>query len=214
MLELAFLWLQQADPYAVYGFLFLIAFLENVFPPIPGDLPVAFIGSLISLSPITFAGALVSASLGSTVGFMLLFLLSRHFGIRLYAEGETTASHWLSRGAYRLFPPSGMVALRRKYAAHGYIAVLVNRFLFGSRAVISIMAGLMHLKVMRVLGAAMVSAFAWNVLLLYSGSLLGDNWQHIDRYATLFSLPVTGGIVLLLIFSLWRYMKRRKQRED
>ncbi|WP_318656924.1 DedA family protein [Chlorobium phaeovibrioides] len=107
-----------------------------------------------------------------------------------------------------------MVALRRKYAAHGYIAVLVNRFLFGSRAVISIMAGLMHLRVMRVLGAATVSAFAWNVLLLYSGSLLGDNWQHIDRYATLFSLPVTGGIVLLLIFSLWRYMKRRKQRED
>jgi len=62
MIEDALVWLQQADPSAVYGFLFLMAFLENVFPPIPGDLPVAFIGSLIHLSPISFAGALVSAS--------------------------------------------------------------------------------------------------------------------------------------------------------
>jgi membrane protein DedA with SNARE-associated domain len=214
MIEVALVWLQQADPSAVYGFLFLMAFLENVFPPIPGDLPVAFIGSLIHLSPISFAGALVSASFGSTVGFMLLFLLSRHFGIRLYAEGETTARHWLSKGAYRLFPPSNMVALRRKYAAHGYLAILANRFLFGSRAVISIMAGLMHLKVMRVLGAAMVSAFAWNALLLYAGGLLGGNWSQIGRYAALFSLPVTMGGLLILFLSLRRYFNWRKQQEE
>ena len=72
MLESVIMWLQHADPLMVYLFLFLIAFLENVVPPIPGDVPIAFIGYLISQSGITFAGALLWSSLGSTAGFMLV----------------------------------------------------------------------------------------------------------------------------------------------
>lgn len=53
MLESAITYLQHADPMSVYLFLFLIAFFENVVPPIPGDVPVAFIGYLICKSKIT-----------------------------------------------------------------------------------------------------------------------------------------------------------------
>ena len=83
MLESAITYLQQADPFAVYAFLFLIAFVENVVPPIPGDIPIAFIGYLIFKSQITFAGALFWSSLGSTSGFMLVFLLSKYLGLKL-----------------------------------------------------------------------------------------------------------------------------------
>ena len=191
MLESVIFWLQHADPFAVYAFLFLIAFLENVVPPIPGDVPVAFIGYLIYSSQLTFAGALFWASLGSTAGFMLIYMLSKHLGIKLYAAGDTEVQHRFSKSVHRFFPPSDMVLLRRKFAAHGYLAVLENRFLLGSRAVISVMAGLMHLRTPFVLLAALTSAVAWNVLLLYGGFFLGSNWKDIGSYVAVYSIPIS-----------------------
>lgn len=210
MLESAITYLQHADPMSVYLFLFLIAFFENVVPPIPGDVPVAFIGYLICKSKITFIGALCWASVGSTLGFMFVYMISRYFGMKLYAEGGGSVEHWLTKSVQRFFPPSDMELLRRKFAAHGYLAVLVNRFLFGSRAVISVMAGLMHLKIPLVLLAALISAVAWNLLLLYGGFVLGSNWQHIGGYLALYTVPVSVIFLLLLSFSVWKFFRERK----
>ena len=214
MLESAIIYLQHADPFSVYLVLCLIAFLENVVPPIPGDVPVAFIGYLIYKSGITFAGALFRSSAVSTAGFMLVYLLSKYLGMKLYVEGGTSVEHWLSKSAHRFFPPSDMELLRRKFSAHGYLAVLVNRFLFGSRAVISVMAGLMDLKTPFVFLAAATSATAWNVLLLYGGFLLGSNWQHIGGYVALYTVPVSILFVLLLSFSVWKFFRERKREHE
>ncbi|MFZ4525320.1 MAG: DedA family protein [Chlorobium sp.] len=214
MLESAIFWLQHADPFAVYVFLFLIAFLENVVPPIPGDIPVALIGYLIYSSQLTFVGAVFWASLGSTAGFMLIYMLSKHLGIKLYATGDTAAQHRFSKSVHRFFPPSDMVLLRHKFAAHGYLAVLANRFLLGSRAVISVMAGLMHLKTPFVLLAALTSSVVWNVLLLYGGFFLGSNWKDIGRYVAVYTVPVSIVFVLLLCFSLWKFLRERKRKNE
>ena len=212
MVESAIAWLQHADPYAVYLFLFLIAFLENVIPPIPGDVPIAFIGYLIyEHGGITFVSALLWATLGSTAGFMLVYALSSSLGLKLYAEGENAVQHRLSKSVHRFFPPSDMDLLRQKFAAHGYLAVLANRFLFGSRAVISVMAGLMHLRAFFVLLAALASALVWNTLLLAGGFFLGSNWQDIGEYVALYSLPVSIVFILAVVYSVWSFVRLKKQ---
>lgn len=214
MFESAISYLQHADPFSVYLFLFLICFFENVVPPIPGDVPVAFIGYLIYKSGITLTGALFWSTTGSICGFMVVYMLSNTLGSKLYAAGSTPGQHWLSKSVHRFFPPSDMELLRSKFAAHGYLAVLVNRFLFGSRAVISVMAGLMDLKTPIVLLAASASALAWNVLLLYGGYLLGTNWQNIGGYVALYSIPVSVLFVMLLLFSLWKFLRERKREHE
>ena len=214
MLDSVIAWLQQADPAAVYVFLFFIAFLENVVPPIPGDVPVAFIGYMIHYTGLSFVAALFWSSSGSTAGFMLVYLLSRHFGMKLYAPDGSSMQHGFSRSIHRFFPPSEMEQLRKRFSSHGYLAVLLNRFLFGSRAVISVMAGLMHLKIPLVLVAVVASATCWNVLLLYGGLLLGRNLQDIGRYAAMYSVPVSMLFLGFLFFSLWRFLRERKQGHE
>ncbi len=214
MLEAAIAWLQHADPAAIYFVLFLIAFFENVVPPIPGDVPIAFIGYLISKSDIHFAESLLSSSLGSVAGFMLVYMLSRHLGMKLYAAGDGPAQHWLAKSVHRFFPPSDMELLRQKFATHGYLAVLLNRFLLGSRSVISVTAGLMHLRTPFVFLAALTSAFAWNALLLYGGYFLGSNWKDIGAYAALYSIPVSIIFVLILFFSGWKFLRERKKQHE
>jgi membrane protein DedA with SNARE-associated domain len=210
MIDAFISWLQHADPASVYLLLFLSAFLENIIPPIPGDVPIAFAGYMLAFSNISFFMALFWSTVGSTGGFMTTFLLSRSLGLKLYASGETEVRHRLARSVHKLFPPSEMEAVRQKFAKHGYAAVLANRFLFGSRAVISIVSGLLHLRVSLVLLASFTSALLWNILLLYGGFMLGKNWQGIGRYLVLYSIPVTVVFLGFLLFSVIRYIRKRK----
>jgi membrane protein DedA with SNARE-associated domain len=211
MFDAIMAYLQQADPSSVYLILFLSAYLENIIPPIPGDVPVALAGYLLAYSSLSFFWALFWTSLGSTGGFMTVYLLSRTLGLKLYAAGESEVRHKFALWIHKLFPPSEMELVRQKFSTHGYASVLLNRFLFGSRAVISIVAGLLHLNVFLVLLAAMTSATLWNILLLYGGYVLGQNWQGIGKYVALYSIPVTLVFVGFLVYSVVKYLRKRNK---
>ncbi len=211
MIDAVIAWLKHADPALVYLVLFLSSYLENIVPPIPGDVPVAFAGYMIAFSQISFFWALFWTSLGSTAGFMTVFLLSRSLGLKLYSGGDSEVRHRFAKSIHKLFPPSEMEAVRQKFSKHGYAAVLANRFFFGSRAVISIVSGLLHLKVPQVLLASLISAILWNTLLLYGGFVLGQNWQGIGRYLAIYSIPVTVVFLGFLLWSVVRYIAKRKK---
>ena len=215
MLESAMFWLQHADPYVVYAFLFLVAFLENVIPPIPGDVPIAFIGYLLyNHGGITFVSALLWSTAGSTAGFMAVYLLSSVLGLKLYAKGGSAVHSRFSKSVHRFFPPSDMDLLREKFAAHAYLSVLANRLLFGSRSVIAVLAGLMHLRWFFVLLASTASALVWNTLLLSGGFFLGSKWQEIGSYMVLYTVPVTIIFMLVILFSVRSFMKQRQKKFD
>lgn len=212
MLESAVAYLQSADLLTVYLFLFGIAFLENVVPPVPGDVPVAFVGYLMFYSEVSFTGAVMMASLGSTMGFMVMYYLSRNIGLKIYARGNGAVRHGFVRAVHRLFPPDEMEHARIRFSAHGYTAVLVNRFLFGSRAVISVMAGFMHLNAAGVSAAAFASSLVWYVFLLYGGYLLGENWHQIGTYMAAYTLPVTIIAVAAVMFVLVRHLRGARKK--
>jgi len=211
MLDTVVAYLQQADPSSVYAVLFLSAYFENVIPPIPGDVPIALAGYLLAFNHITFVSALFWSTIGSVAGFMTVFLLSRFLGLKLYAAGQSEARHKFAQSVHKLFPPSEMEVVRQKFSGHGYLAVVVNRFLFGSRAVICIVAGMLHLKVSLVLLASLVSSLLWNILLLSSGYLLGSNWDKIGQYAVFYSVPFTALFAGLMVWAVVKYLKKRKQ---
>ncbi|HHE31183.1 MAG TPA: DedA family protein [Chlorobaculum parvum] len=211
MLDNFVAYLQQADPSTVYIALFFSAYFENVIPPVPGDVPIALAGYLLTFKTITFSVALFWSTFGSVTGFMTIFMLSRFLGLKLYAAGESEVHHKFARSVHKLFPPSEMEAVRQKFSGHAYLSVLVNRFLFGSRAVICIMAGMLHLKIARVFGAALVSALLWNSLLIYSGFVLGSNWDQIGHYGMLYSAPFTVLFAGLIIWAVVKYLKKRKE---
>ncbi|NBO66111.1 MAG: hypothetical protein EBU88_14940, partial [Acidobacteria bacterium] len=79
MLEQGIFWLQQAPPWGVLLLMFLIAYVENVFPPAPSDMLLVFAGTMIGFGTVDFAPALIAATSGSTTGFMSAYLLGRYF---------------------------------------------------------------------------------------------------------------------------------------
>ncbi len=211
MLEQLVEFAKTLDSTAIYLFLFVIAYLENVVPPIPGDLPVAFVGSLLAFGDLTFFGCVLSASVGSVLGFFTMYSVGRFIGFRLYEESGGAMRHKWVELTKKIFPPEQFAFFREQFTRFGYWLIVGNRFLTGSRAIISIAAGMSHLNMVAVHLCAFVSAMLWNILLVYGGYLLGSNWQKLGDYISTYGTVLTIAVLAILALLIVRAIRKRRQ---
>ncbi|NTV97894.1 MAG: DedA family protein [Chlorobiaceae bacterium] len=201
---------KAADPLMVYFLLFQIAFLKNFIPLLPLDISIALIGYLLLSTKLSIFMAVIWPSIGSTMGFMVIYMISRRLGLKLYDRNNSSLSpKWIER-IHRIFPPAELELVRKRFAKHGYFAVLINRFLLGSRSFISPVAGIMDLNACLVFLSAGLSATAWNVLLIFGGFYLGNEWQKIGGLVAQYTIPVTVLFFIAFFFAALKHAKERK----
>lgn len=192
--------LQQLPPIGVLLVMFLIAYVENIFPPSPSDVLLAFAGTLIGLGTIGFFPSLVFATLGSTLGFMTAYWAGRYF------EG-----HVIEGRFSRFLPMSAITRVEAMFRKYGYGVIIANRFLGGTRAIVSFFAGMARMNLAKTTALCAVGAAMWNTLLLLLGRALGHNWRAAGTYLMLYSKLVTAiTVAAILVFVVWWYLKKRK----
>jgi len=187
-----------------YILLLISAYVENIFPPIPGD-TVTLIGAFfVGTGKLSFWGVWLSTSLGSILGFMSLFLVA----------------YWLEWQGIDRFRPRWIKKAHLKkvdtwFGRYGYWIILANRFLSGIRSVISIGAGLSKLNVWKVTLLAFLSGIIWNGLLIYAGAFIGRSWQDILEYIKIYNKVFLGILILIsIIYGIWRWRFRKTIRDE
>ena len=195
------LWLQSLDPLLIYIAVFLIAFIENVFPPSPSDLVVVFAGSLIGIGRVGFLETLLITTLGSTAGFIVMYKVGDWFGASI-----------IEKGKIKFLPVEGVRKVEAWFAQYGYGIIVANRFLAGTRAVVSFFAGMSKLNLSKTTLLSFLSALAWNAILLTGGYFLGENWQEIDFYLTTYSKIVTVVAVVAIIIVIIRIVSSKNNK--
>jgi len=199
LLQQAISWLQQLPPAGVLALMFLIAYIENIFPPSPSDVLLVFTGTLIGVGTIGFASSLIVSTLGATLGFMTAYVLGRYF-----KEHVTT-------GRISRYLPLGAIAqVEKLFQRFGYGVIVANRFLAGTRAIVSFVAGMSKMNLPATTALCALSAALWNAILLYLGMTFGKNWQRVGEYLSIYSTIVTVIVVILLAVFLWRYLRNRR----
>ena len=190
-------------PIWIYITLFLFAFVENVFPPSPSDFVVVVGGSLIATGSINFIPTLILTSLGTVIGFMVLFYI-----------GSTVDKKVIHAGKLKFIPVEAIDKVEMWFKKYGYGIILANRFMPGTRAVISFFAGLSHLNVKKTIIFSTISAFAWNTLILYLGYIFGDNVELVDQYLTTYTNIVIVITVVVALFFIIRFFLRKRKSKD
>lgn len=198
MMEQGIFWLQQAPPWGVLLLMFLIAYIENIFPPAPSDMLLVFAGTMIGFGAVDFSQALAAATIGSTTGFMTAYLLGRYF------EG-----HIVEGRVGRYLPTGAIQKVEGLFRRFGYGVIVANRFLAGTRAIVSFFAGMSRMSLAKTTLLSALSAAAWNTLLLMLGEIFASNWQKVASYLQLYSVVVTGIVALVVAIGLWQYLRRR-----
>lgn len=195
-------WLQGLPPIGIYAALWFTTFIENVFPPSPSDVVMLFIATLIGLGTIDLVPALGIATLGSVMGFLTAFLIGRRFG-RALTRSER----------FPFLTKNSLKKVDAWFDKYGYWVIVINRFLAGTRAVVSFFAGMSDLNLAKTTLLCAVSALAWNTLIILLGRFVGSNWEAgaeiLRRYGLIVTI-VLGAIVLFFV-GRWLFRKLRSK---
>ena len=191
-------YLQTLSPLLILVTVFSIAFIENIFPPFPSDVVVVFAGSLISIGHVGFVETLLLATAGSCLGFVAMYKIGDWFGDRI-----------LEQGKIKFIPVEAVKKVEAWFNRYGYWIIVANRFMAGTRAVVSFFAGMSELNLAKTTALSFVSALAWNAILVTCGVYLGQHWRKIGFYLNTYSQIVTAIVIVVLLVLVVRYFSAK-----
>jgi membrane protein DedA with SNARE-associated domain len=182
--------IRSQNEFIIYGILVVSTFVENIFPPYPGD-------------AVILAGAFIAGegNIGYFAGGMILYYIGRFKG-RSYFERRD--------GKY--FGKSSLVRVEKLFGKYGNLVLVFSRFFAGVRSAVSIAAGLGDVRLSRMFILTIFSNVLWCGLLIGLMIYSKFNWRMIlnlvkDYHMVLFTMAFIV-IVLWAAGRLW--IKRRK----
>lgn len=200
-------WISVVPPIGVYFIFTLIAYLENVLPPVPGDVLLAFSGYLAAEGLISLPLIWLLTVLASVLGFMNMYWIGYKLGGQIEEEKD---DHFLLRFInYKYFKKG-----KNWMSKYGQWVIFGNRFLAGTRSVISLTAGMSHLKISHTIANSLISSTLWNALLLFMGWFIRDNWQVIGGYLSTYGKVILVCIgVVIIVRIIWSKKKTESSSE-
>ncbi len=209
MLEQAIQFLSDTTLPVIWILLFsiVVTYIENVFPPSPSDSIIVFTGALVGMGKVGFIPLLIATTIGSTLGFITMYWLGFAFGNRIIESKR-----------FKFITEKDMIKPKKWFLKYGYTVIIFNRFLSGTRAVISFFAGISKLKVSLTIILAAFSSLIWNFILIFLGMKFGENWyvvvEYIDRYGTITTIIVSVIIAFFVIRWLWLRKKEKSNSNE
>jgi len=191
-----------------YGYIgiFLMIALENVFPPIPSEVILTFGGFMTTYSGLTVPGVIVFATGGSVLGAVILYGIGRLIDVEVLGR---IVDRW---GRLLRVKREDIARADAWFDKYGYWTVLFCRMIPLIRSLISIPAGMSHMKFPLFLLFTLIGTLIWNVVLVLVGAAVGESWEEIVRFMDVYS-NVTYALIALGIVAvavLWiRRMRKR-----
>lgn len=201
--------LNLMNQFGYFGVFFLIAF-ENIFPPIPSEVILAFGGFMTTYTNLSVPFVIIAATLGSLVGAYVLYFIGKILNkerlkkivsgkvgkvLHLKAEDIEKADEWFDR--------------------KGNLTVFFCRFIPIVRSLISIPAGMSEMPLFKFTCYTVIGSAIWNTVLVVLGSIMGENWTKIvsvmDEYSHIVLWILIAVVILVIVFF---FLKKRKKKEN
>ena len=181
----------------------LLILLENVFPPIPSELVLAFSGFSAARGVVDPVTAWAAATTGSLAGAYVLYAVGARLG---YERLHELAGHrW-----FVLFNQRDLRRGEAFFREHGSKVVLLARLVPVLRSVVSIPAGMTGMPLGRFTVLTVIGSGCWNALLVFAGYRLGERWQQVSAYVTPVTQVVLGALVLYVVVRVVRRVRERQ----
>jgi len=187
--------IQSQNEFIIYGIIIFASFVENVFPPFPGD-SVTIAGAIVAGGGnISYIGVLLSATSGGVAGAMFLYYLGR-------AKGRPYFAH------SRFFGQNALIRVESLFTRFGDIIIMLSRFIIGIRSAVSVAAGVGNVQPFRMTALTAASFVLWNWLLLGLVFYTKYNWRTIAeisrkyQYAIIILLAIAA--VIILVRWIWK----------
>lgn len=167
-------WLLSVTNDYIYIGIFIAAFVETVFPPIPIVMLLPFIGyvafqSKFNLLDIILLGTIGGA--GSTMGSLVLYLLALKLGRKTIFKFYK----------YSKISERNLNLIERWFRQYGYITVLICRLIPILRETVSIFAGIFDMDKKIFFIYTFIGSSLLNIILLLIGYYFNGDFQSFIK---------------------------------
>lgn len=192
-----------------YGYLglFIAAFAETIFPPIPSEVIFPLAGFVGFKSNFTYFETFVMAvcgAVGATIGAVLIYFISLKIG-RIAI---------IKIGKYVFVSERKIESAEKWFEKYGIYAVFLGRMAPGVRELISVPAGIAKMPIGKFTIFTFLGSLVWSIALVFSGYFLGNSWdklsESLSKYFPVLSALTIGILAGIVIF----YLIRKKKRKD
>jgi len=163
-------WLSALHPAALLAAMAALAAVENIFPPIPADVLVAFGGFLAARNQSSPWPAFLAVWLGNVAG-----------ALAMYAAGRRLGRAWIAKRFHVAPGGRNEARLAAWHARYGPFAFFVTRFLPGVRALVPPMSGALHFPLPGLSIAIAGASAIWYGGITWLAFTAGNNWELLVR---------------------------------
>lgn len=179
-----------------WGIAILMA-LENVFPPIPSEVIMGIGGIAVARGTMEFWPLLLVGTIGSTLGNYAWFLVGDRLG---YQRLRPLIDRW---GRWLTLEWQDVERATAFFQRHGQWIVFALRMSPFLRTMISLPAGLTHMRHWKFLLFTFAGAGAWNAALILGGSWLAARMEAAQH---LLGWGIAAMLALAIGGYVWRVM--------
>lgn len=191
------------EQFGYFAVVFLIT-VENIFPPIPSEVVLTLGGFLATKTSLTLIGVILASTLGSIIGAIILFSISRNLTLaRLEKLLDTKLFKLLG------FKKDDAQKAINWFDKYGVGAIFYGRCIPVVRSLVSIPAGIAHVGWAKFLTLTTLGSLIWNTVLVGLGFYTGKNWHVVVKIFDDYTLVIIVIILIALIYFGYKWYKSR-----
>ncbi len=192
-------WIVRLIEDAGYLGIGFLMFLETVFPPIPSEVIMTVAGVGAAKGGMNIAGVIASGTAGAMLGNYFWYLAARVVGIERF---KPFIQRW---GRFLTLDWHEIEKAEKLFGTQGWAIVFFGRMLPTLRSLISIPAGLLHMRLTTFVFWSTIGTAGWTTLLGLAGYAMGKTVDQVDAFVGPIATAVIVAILLGYVIRLIRW---------
>ncbi len=187
--------------------IFILIFIENIFPPIPSEGILLFSGYISHQSILNIWIVIASATAGSLLGAIVLYFISFYLGkerIKKLLSGKAARILFLNT--------ESIDKADSWFHKFGGKAVFICRCIPVVRSIVSVPAGISRMNFNKFILLTCMGSLIWNTVIAWLGYFAGDTWQTVQKWFGIYSDIVLAALIILGVLAFIIISLKRKNK--
>jgi membrane protein DedA with SNARE-associated domain len=191
-------WIMRLVADAGYFGVAFLMFAETIFPPIPSEVIMPVAGLAAAKGQMNIFGVIASGTCGAMFGNYFWYLAARVVSIERF---KPFILRW---GRYLTLDWAEIERAEKLFGTQGWAIVFFGRMLPTLRSLISIPAGLLHMRLTTFFFWSTVGTLGWTAFLGAFGYMMGSRYEEVDTYVG----PVAFAVMAVIVAGyIWRLLR-------
>ncbi len=182
-----------------YSGVFVLMLLESSSLPIPSEVILTYAGFLVSIGQLDFWTTVALSTVAGIAGSVIDYYIGLK-GVESLMKHKILGKVILSTGQLEV--------AEKWFLKYGNLIVFISRIIPGFRTTLSFPAGAARMSMKKFLAFTTAGCFLWNIILIYLGLYLGQNWKQVAGYTRY--IIIAAVVVVIIIVTIYLVRRRNK----